>query len=110
MAHDEELAGRIRAALSLTGGVTEKRMFGGLGFMVDGHMVAAADSAGELMLRVDPAEAPGLVDGDVVRHVRMRGRELAGWLVLAPSAVADERELRDWLQRGLACVRTLPSR
>jgi len=108
MAYDEELAGRIRAALSFTDGVTEKRMFGGLGFMVHGHMVAAASSNGAMMLRLDPAQGPGLVNGDTVRFFRMNGREMGGWLHLEQSAVADETALRAWLDRGLFYVATLP--
>ncbi len=107
MSYDEELAGRIRAGLSFTEGVTEKRMFGGLGFMVDGHMVAAASSGGGVMLRLDPTEAADLVDGAQVRPFRMNGREPAGWLYLEPEAV-DGGHLQRWLERGLAFVRTLP--
>lgn len=108
MSFDEELAGRIRAALSFTDNVTEKRMFGGLGFMVGGRMVAAASRGGTMMLRVDPAEGGALVDGSAVRHFEMGGRELSGWLSLQPSAVEDEAVLRSWLDRGLAYVATLP--
>jgi TfoX/Sxy family transcriptional regulator of competence genes len=108
MAYDEALAGRIRAALSFTDGVTEKRMFGGLGFMVHGHMVAAANHSGGVMLRLDPSQGPALVDGLTVRYVQMNGREMGGWLSLEPSAVADEDDLRTWLERGLAYVATLP--
>jgi TfoX/Sxy family transcriptional regulator of competence genes len=108
MAYDEELAGRLRAALSFTDGVSERRMFGGHGFMVHGHMVAAASSSGGLMLRVDPAEGPGLCDGSGVRPFRMNGRDLDGWLHLEPDAVADTASLEAWLGRGLAYVVSLP--
>jgi TfoX/Sxy family transcriptional regulator of competence genes len=108
MAYDEELAGRIRAALSFTEGVTERRMFGGLGFMVNGHMVAAASRSGGLMLRLDPTAGPALVNGDTVRYFRMNGREMGGWLYLEPSAIDGEPELTAWLERGLAHVGTLP--
>ncbi|MGC3993227.1 MAG: TfoX/Sxy family protein [Propionicimonas sp.] len=108
MAFDEELAGRIRAALSFTDGVTEQRMFGGLGFMVDGHLAAAASSRGGLMLRIDPSLASGLVDGDAVRPFRMHGRDLAGWVLVAPEAVDDDSELLVWLGRAQAWVATLP--
>jgi TfoX/Sxy family transcriptional regulator of competence genes len=108
MAYDEELAARIRAALSFTDQVTERRMFGGLGFMVAGHMVAAAAGGGGMMLRVDPALGSELVDGDGVRPFRMNGRDLSGWLYLQPAAVDDETALRTWLERGLAFVATLP--
>ncbi len=110
MAYDEELAGRLRAALSFIEGVTEKRMFGGLGFMVDGNMVAAASSDGGMMLRVDPARGADLVDGNAVRHVRMHGRDMAGWLSLDPTVVGDEQELSAWLRHGLSYVATLPAK
>lgn len=108
MAYDEELAGRIRAALSFTDGVTEKRMFGGLGFMVNGHMVAAASRSGGLMLRLDPAAGRTLVNGDTVRYFRMNGREMGGWLYLEQAAIDGEAALTAWLERGLAHVGTLP--
>lgn len=108
MAYDEELAGRIRAALSFSAGITEKRMFGGCGFLLDGHMVAGASSGGGMMLRLDPEEGAGLVDGAAVRPFRMKGREMTGWLSIEPEAVGSEAELRAWLDRGLAFVRTLP--
>jgi TfoX-like protein len=108
MAYDEELAGRIRAALSSTDGVTEKLMFGGCAFLVAGHMVAAASRDAGLMLRLDPALGPDLVDGDRIRHVWMNGRELRGWLHLEPAVVEEEAQLMTWLQRGLDHVRNLP--
>nr|WP_300150349.1 TfoX/Sxy family protein [Propionicimonas sp.] len=107
MAYDHELAGRIRAALSFHPGIAEKRMFGGLAFLVDGHMVAAASNEG-MMLRVDPAGSARLLDGERVRPVRMNGRDLGGWLYLEPEVIEDESSLRAWLDRGLARVRTLP--
>jgi hypothetical protein len=108
MAHDEELAGRIRAALSFHPDITEKRMFGGLAFLAGGHLVAAASGNGGMMLRVDPAGSARLLDGDRVRLVRMNGRDLAGWLYLEAESIEDESGLRAWLDRGLAHVRTLP--
>ncbi len=108
MAFDEVLAGRIRAALSFADGITEKRMFGGCGFLLDGHMVAAAGSGGVMLLRVDPARGPGLVNGSTVRLFRMNGREMAGWLGLEPEAVGSEADLRAWLDLALEFVRTLP--
>ena len=108
MSYDEELAGRVRAALSFTDGVTEKRMFGGLAFLACGHMVAAASRSGGLMLRLDPGVAAELVDGEQVRPFRMNGRDLGGWLYLEPDAVDGDAELRQWLDRGLAFVGTLP--
>ncbi|MFT4108002.1 TfoX/Sxy family protein [Propionicimonas sp.] len=108
MAFDAELAGRIRAALSFVDGVTEQRMFGGIGFMVDGHLTAAASSRGGLMLRIDPALASELVDGRSVQPFRMRGRDLAGWVLVALDAVDDDADLHGWIARARAYVATLP--
>lgn len=109
MSYDEELAGRIRAVLSFTEGVTEQRMFGGVGFMVAGHMVAAASRSGDMMVRLDPALAAELIDGERVRPFIMNGREPAGWLSVEPEAVEGD-QLRLWLERGVAFVRTLPAK
>ena len=108
MAYDEELADRIRTALAEEPGVSERAMFGGLGFMVGGHMAVAASGQGGLLLRVDPADTPTLVDGDLVTRMEMRGREMDGWLRVAAEAAATDEELAAWIARGVAYVRTLP--
>lgn len=107
MAYDEELAHRVRAALGPEPGLTEKRMFGGLGFMVDGHMAVAASGQGGLMVRVDPAASEELVDHVHVERVVMRGREMDGWLRVATEAVDADAALQDWVARGVAAARAL---
>ncbi len=109
MAYSEELAHRIRAALQDEPDLSERAMFGGLGFMLAGHMVAAAHSRGGLMLRVDPHSSQTLVDaGGGARPFVMRGRAMAGWLDVRPADVAQDHDLHRWLQHGVAFVRTLP--
>ncbi|MDZ5661795.1 TfoX/Sxy family protein [Nocardioides sp. S-58] len=108
MAYDELLAQRIHDLLDGEPGLTSRRMFGGLGFMLDGHMAVAAGSAGALMVRVDPARGQEWVDGEDVRPMEMRGRELDGWLLVSGEALADDDRLRLWVGRGAAHVRTLP--
>ena len=108
MPRDDELADRVRALLGDEDGLTERAMFGGLGFMLDGHMVAAASSAGGLLLRIDPAQAASLVDGHGVRRSEMRGRELDGWLDVDPDVVAGDEELARWVAHGVSYVRSLP--
>ena len=108
MGYDEALALRVREALAAEDGVTERRMFGGLGFMLHGHMAVAAGSRGGLMVRIDPARGDGLVDGEHVRRTVMRGRELDGWLDVDPEAVASDDDLERWVAEGAAYVRTLP--
>lgn len=108
MPYDDELAERIRAAIAAETGVTEKKMFGGLGFMVDGHLAVAAGSDGGAMLRVDPESSGDLLARDGVTPMEMRGRAMTGWLHLAPEAVATDESLAAYVATGVAYVRTLP--
>lgn len=108
MAYDEELAERIRHQLAGEPGVTERRMFGGLAFLVDGHMTVAAIERGGLMVRTDEASAASLVDGDLVVPMEMRGGPVRGWLQVSAPAVAADDGLETWVERALAHVRTLP--
>jgi len=108
MAYDEELAGRIRFELEGTEGLTERKMFGGLGFMVHGHMAVAAGSQGSLMVRVDPADGDRWADGSGVAPMEMRGRSMRGWLLVERSVLGSDDALALWVGRGLAHVRTLP--
>jgi TfoX-like protein len=110
MAYDKELAARLRAALSFEKGITEKTMFGGLAFLLDGHMVVAVSGAGGLMLRVDPAGGDSLRERDGVGPMVMNGRELKGWLRVDGAVVGTEESLRGWLEHGLAYVQTLPAK
>ena len=107
MAYDDALADRIRTLVSGPG-VTEKRMFGGLAFLLDGHLAVAASGQGGLMVRVDPAESERLVAETGAEPMVMRERELKGWLRLASTDVADEPALEAWVQRGLRYAATLP--
>jgi hypothetical protein len=108
MAYDEVLAQRIHDLLEGEAGLTSRKMFGGLGFMIDGHMAVAAGSSGALMVRADPGTGAGWVDGEAVRPMEMRGREMTGWLLVAQEAVADDDQLALWVTRGVSHVRTLP--
>lgn len=108
MAYDAELADRIRDHLQGDPGLTERKMFGGLGFMLGGNMAAAASSTGDLMVRVDPADGAGWVDGDVVRPMEMGGRRMNGWLLVAIDAVASDDALATWVDRGAAYATSLP--
>ncbi|KGN34244.1 RNA methyltransferase [Knoellia sinensis KCTC 19936] len=108
MAYDEVLADRIREVLAEVDGVTERKMFGGLGFMVHGHMAAAAASEGALMVRVDPAAGAEWVDGESVRPMEMGNRTLNGWLLVARDELEDDSSLRTWVSRGVAFVQALP--
>lgn len=108
MAYDEVLAERIRGAISGVEGVQEMAMFGGLGFLVGGHMAVAAAGKAGLMARVDPAETDSLITRPGVEPFEMRGRGMTGWLLVAEDALDDEADLREWVDRGVAYVATLP--
>ena len=108
MAYDEELAGRIRALLADEPDLTEKKMFGGLAFLICGNMAVAASGQGGLLVRVDPARSDTLVASTNARPMEMRGREMAGWLRLDSQDVGTKRELSKWVERGASYARSLP--
>lgn len=109
MAFDEELADRIRLLAAADGAaVGEKRMFGGLAFLVRGNLAIAASGQGGLLVRVDPAESADLVRTTPATVAVMRGRELPGWLRVASPELADDEQLAPWVRRGVAYAGSLP--
>lgn len=108
MAYDEELADRLRETLAGEDALSEKKMFGGLAFLLDGHMAVAASGQGGLLLRVDPAQTEALVRPPHVSRFVMRGREMNGWLRVDAPAIASDADLRRWVGHGVSYVRTLP--
>jgi TfoX/Sxy family transcriptional regulator of competence genes len=108
MAYDEKLAARIRELVAGEKGVAEKKMFGGLAFLVGGHMAVAASGRGGMMVRVDPAVSNALVARTNARVVEMRGREMPGWLRVHADDVKTKRQLEVWVRRGVGYARSLP--
>ena len=108
MPYDVELADRLRAMLSGQPGVVEKRMFGGVAFLVGGHLAVGASSIGGLMLRVEPEETDALLTEPEAEPFEMRGKAMSGWLRVRIDGSASEDELTPWVERGLAYVRSLP--
>lgn len=108
MAYDRDLAERIREIMAPVPGAREKAMFGGLAFLVGGHMAVAASGQGGLLARVDPADTAQLSKEDGVEPMVMRGRSMSGWLRVDAVTVAHDRALQEWIERGLSYVRTLP--
>ena len=102
MAYDEALAAKIRSRIA---GATERKMFGGLAFLVGGNMAVAASGQGGLLVRVDPAESDELVATTRAELMEMGGRTMSGWLRID---VADDAELAEWVDRGVTFARTLP--
>jgi len=110
MAYDEELAERIRQALDGEAGITEKRMFGGLAFLVGGNMAVAASGQGGLMVRIDPSDAEVLTEDPHARRMEMRGREMDGWLRVESAGAESAADLQRWVETGLTYARSLPSK
>ena len=108
MAYDELLADRVRDLVQGEPGLTEKRMFGGLAFLLDGNMAVSASGQGGLMVRSDPADAETLTSRPHVSRVEMRGRTMDGWLRVETAALGSDDELRHWVDVGLAYARSLP--
>jgi TfoX/Sxy family transcriptional regulator of competence genes len=107
MAYDEKLAERIRALLARKRNVTERKMFGGLAFLLRGNMAVAASGQGGLLVRVDPADSDALVAKGATPMV-MRGREMAGWLRVDSDAVRNAKALESWVARGVEHASSLP--
>src|SRR3954467_674113 len=108
MAYDEDLANRIRELMADERGVTEMRMFGGLAFLIGGHMSVAASGQGGLMVRVDPEETEALLAEPHARAFEMRGRAMDGWLRVDAERIGTPAELEPWVRRGVAYARSLP--
>lgn len=110
MAFDEDLANRLREIVGGERGVSERRMFGGLAFLIHGNMAVSASRLGGLLVRVDPDDTDALVRRPHVRRFEMRGREMDGWLRVDPEGVRTKRQLEAWARRGVAFARSLPKK
>jgi hypothetical protein len=110
VAYDEDLANRIREALADEDGVVEKKMFGGLAFLIGGNMSVSASGQGGLLLRVDPADTEGLLREPHAQPFVMRGRAMDGWLRVEPEGLKTRGQLQRWVARGVAYARSLPTK
>jgi hypothetical protein len=107
MAYDEDLANRLR---ELTAGehAEEKPMFGGLAFLINGHMAVAASGRGGLMVRVPPDDTAKLLEREHVEPMVMAGRETRGWLRVSADGVKTDRQLLSWVTIGVRYAKNLP--
>src|SRR4051812_19906447 len=108
MAYDEDLANRIRELMATEPGVTEMRMFGGLAFLIGGHMSVGVSGQGGLMVRCDPGETDALLEEPGAGPFEMRGRAMRGWLRVDAEGVETVESLEPWVRRGIAYARSLP--
>src|SRR5205807_10292980 len=110
MAYDEDLVDRIREQLAGERDVTEKKMFGGLAFLIKGHMTVAASGQGGMLVRVDPAMSERIVATTKARPMEMRGREMSGWLRVDSQDLRTERQLSKWVGLATRFVHALPAK
>jgi hypothetical protein len=108
VAYDEDLASRIRELLAGEAGLTEKKMFGGLAFLIGGHMAVSASGQGGVLVRCDPDDTDKLVAKPHADRFEMRGRAMDGWLRVDSDGVKTRRQLEPWVKVGAAYARSLP--
>ena len=110
MAFDPGLADRLRTVLAAAGVTsTEKKMFGGLSFMVGGNMCCGV-MGDDLLVRVGPEEAGSALAHPAARPFDMGRGPSAGWVVIAPEGIATDQALEGWMRQALAFVVTLPAK
>ena len=109
MAYDEDLVNRLREVLAGER-VDEKRMFGGLAFLINGNMAVASSGRGGLMVRVPPEDTAELLSRDYVEPMVMAGRETRGWVRIGDDGVRTARQLKSWVSRGVDYAKSLPAK
>ena len=109
MAFSEELAERIRRRLARRKGIEEKKMFGGIGFLLNGNLLVGVwkDS---LIARLGPDEGEAALREPHVRDFDITGRAMKGWVLVEPEGVEEDDQLKDWIERALKFVKALPAK
>jgi TfoX/Sxy family transcriptional regulator of competence genes len=110
VAYDQELADRIRELIGGESELSEKKMFGGLAFLIGGNMAVAASGQGGALVRVDLAQSDTLVAATNARLMEMRGRPMQGWLRVDAEDLRTKRQLAKWVELGTAYARSLPAK
>jgi TfoX/Sxy family transcriptional regulator of competence genes len=110
VAYDEELADRIRDLVGSESDLSERKMFGGLAFLIGGNMAVAASGQGGILVRADPAQSDTLVATTNARLMEMRGRQMQGWLRVGAEDLRTKRQLAKWVELGTTYARALPAK
>lgn len=110
MAYDEHLADEIRELVAAERGIEEKRMFGGLAFLVNGNMSVAVSGQGGLLVRVPKDDLEKVLQRDHVSPMVMAGRDVRGWVRVDAAGVRTKRQLQGWVTRGVGYARSLPAK
>lgn len=108
MSFDDAFAERLRDVMGGEKGLSERRMFGGLAFLINGNMAVSASGQGGLLVRVDPAASDDLATRPHASVAVMRGREMPGWMRVDAAGVRTKRQLEQWAGFGVAYARSLP--
>jgi hypothetical protein len=107
MAYDEDLAERVRDQLADEPGLSERKMFGGLAFMLDGNMCCGV-TGGDLMVRIAPESTDEALERPGARIFDMTGRPMKGWLVVGAEGIAEDADLASWVDESRRFARSLP--
>jgi len=110
VAFDEEVAHRVRELLAGEDDLDERRMFGGLAFLVGGNLAVAVSSRDALLVRLGPEGADAAVERPHVRPAVMRGRSMRGWVYVGFEGLRTKRQLAPWVRRAVQFARTLPTK
>jgi hypothetical protein len=110
MAYDTELADRIRFVIGTGPGIAEKKMFGGLAFLIGGNMAISASGKGGALVRVDPADSDALIATEKATLAVMGGRTMQGWLRVSPENLETDEQLIEWVNRAVTYARSLPAK
>lgn len=109
MSYDPTLARRVQTALGSLPGLTEKKMFGGVGYLMNGNMACGVHGDG-LIVRLDPARYDSALRQPHVRVFDLTGRPMKGWVVVGPAGCTTDEALRSWVAQGVAFAQTLPEK
>jgi len=107
-AYDVELAHRVRDLLLDEPGITEKKTFGGLAFLINGRLAVSSSGQGGLLVRVDPTRTDSLIRPPHIDRFEMRGQKMSGWLRVELEVVAADEDLRRWVALGTSYASSLP--
>lgn len=107
MAYDEKLAQRIRDTLKGQPGLTEKKMFGGVGFMLNGNMACGVYKS-EMIVRIDQSQHDAAVSKPNVRTFDITGKAMKGWILVGLQACASDKDLKTWVNMGVQYALSLP--
>lgn len=110
MAYDEALADWVRGVLKGERALEEKRMFGGVGMLLNGNMAVAVRGKGGLLVRIDPEDADGMLSEPGAQLMKMRGKAMRGWITVDPKACTRRADVQRWVKRGVAYAKSLPKK